>query len=1320
MKRPILLLALLWCAVSAFAAVTGTLMTDDGQPVAGAAVSIHAIETSQVRVARLVSDSPERVALAKTQSDSKGRFTFESPKDPLAILQIVARGYTPLLRTIERDEDAGAIVLARAEWKSGSVKAGGKPVAGATVVVSFGAAAHVTKTDAEGRYETAEPKNARILVLHPELAIVEDDTPFLPNRVANLNRVLSAGTSVEGKVVGADGQTPVAKATIFIDRWPVAESGEDGTFKVAHAPAKWSALMAQSGSFFGARTRDGRAEARPYVIKVEKGATVGGRITDAKTKVPIAGAYVRVGERRPFGFDRWSALTDAKGNFTLSVPAGAYMIFPSHPAYEGRATDVSVTAGQSVTKELTFTQLARVSGVVVDEERKPVAVATVTVQESRDRMEMVMRGTGPRDSRAVSGPDGRFSMRVSGDSDFKLRAAKRGLPAASSESIKVASGDRKSGVVISIPSGIAVTGKVTDRDGNPLSGVAVLARPAETGRRGMQRFMIGAFANPEDESVRTASDGTFSLRVIEGTYDFQLRREGFSSKNVRGKSITAAGTNTIEASLEPSVEISGRVTRGSSGVEGISIMGFLEGDPASAVSGPDGSFVLSGLSPGPVRVNLRKEDEMVGEMRTITAPGRDVVIELPVGTRVSGRVIDRNTRKPLTSFQVGMSQSRGGGGGMVMMAPPLLRSVTSDDGSFTLEHVPPGAMNLVAEAPGYSSARVNLHVEEGKPVDDLEVALDTGVKLVGKVTGPDGTALSDATVRISPMGGNVIRGTDKRTATNASGEYELDALEAGEETIEISHAKYLMSRKTVELKGRETRLDVQLEAGHRVSGVVVTESGAPVAEAEVQARGMTGGMPRAAKTDGSGSFELDSLSPARYTFVASKAGFTDGTVKDVDAAAGTPVRIVLSSGGTIFGFVRGLTAEELASATVQAYGTGVMSDAAVDASGAYRLEGAPAGTVRVMAVVQPRNFTGRKTSPAQTVQVAAGASQQVDLEFRSDTVISGRVVRNGRPVSGAQVSFSPRPGGAQTNASALTDESGSYSASGLEDGQYNVYVTDMQRFSTYTTTYEVRGASTFDIEYTATSVRGRVTDSSTGDPLENATVLMRAGSAQGPRGEQAIRTDAAGMFTFDVVPPGAYVVTANKEGFGNDAQNVTVGDRPLENLELRIARGEALTLKVIDARDGRQIGAYVSAFDAQGRVAHESRGIFGGGDTEVRMYLAPGMYHVTVAAPGYGTRHLNVRAPSSETVILSRGATILLRSKHSTRERVRLLDASGVVYPRQSYRPPFITMNPSPGTTPVDDVAAGSYTLQRLGPNDAVVESKQIMVGEGQTVDVEM
>ena len=62
-----------------------------------------------------------------------------------------------------------------------------------------------------------------------------------------------------------------------------------------------------------------------------------------------------------------------------------------------------------------------------------------------------------------------------------------------------------------------------------------------------------------DDLVRTSADGTFSMRVKEGSYDFAFAHEGFAPKALRAQAVTAA-TN-LEVTLEPSVEITGRVTR---------------------------------------------------------------------------------------------------------------------------------------------------------------------------------------------------------------------------------------------------------------------------------------------------------------------------------------------------------------------------------------------------------------------------------------------------------------------------------------------------------------------------------------------------------------------------------------------------------------------------------------------------------------------------------------------------------------------------------------------------------------------------------------
>lgn len=1319
-------------ALPATAAITGIVMTNDGQPVAGIRASIFASESSEARMTRLLSASPDRVPLATVQTDAKGNFSLPSPKEPVVDLRIEGRGYEPESRRVESDEDTGAIVLTKREMRSGTITAGGKPVPNATVVVSYGGAQYVAKTDEQGRYEAPDLKRATsIHVIHHDYAIDEPALLTGPPAPAALNRTLSPGVAISGKVVSADGKTPVAKATVYVNNWPLAASGDDGTFTIAHAPAKWTSLSARSGAMSAQRAY---AADKTFTLKLEKSATISGRITDTKSKLPVAGASVALvtgrGMMMVITGDGLSAMTDAKGVYSIPAPAGQYMLLLSHPAFEAQNAQVSVTTAQQLSRDYSMAQLARASGVVVDEEKRPVVAASIAPEAAGTDMRSFMPMRFMQSQRnVVSGPDGRFSIRMQPDSDLRLRATKKGLPQTRSDALHLAAGERKSGIVLTIPSGVAVSGRITDADGKGISGVAVTTAEATDGggRGGVMRriFTTGMQREDDDTTVTTASDGTFTMRLKEGTYDFGFKREGYAPKTMRAQNVAASGTNRIETTLDPAVEITGRVSRGGVGVPDVMINVIGEGSNM-IMTGPDGSFTIGGLAAGPVRVMFMKDAEFIQENRNLTAPARDVAIDVPAGGFIAGRVVEKGTRKPITSFQAGISLS-GGGGGMMIMRPPQLQSFTSDDGSFRLEHIPAGSVNLVANAPGYTSTRMTVDVAEGKTVSDVVLELDAGVRLTGKITGPNGSPLSDARVNvaISPTGGFARTGAQRNAVTDANGEYSLDSLEPGEETIEISHPKYIGTSRTVTLKGREVRLDVQLSGGQRVTGVVVTESGMPVPDADIEAFS-AGGSPRGARSNANGSFEFESLAPARYRFTASKQGYLEGSEDDVDVSAGAPLRLVLRTGGTIYGHVTGLSETELSSATVEARSGRAYASSVVDPSGNYRLEGAPVGTVQVSASVMSRSLIGRRSSASQTVEMQAGGSQQVNLDFNSDTVIRGRVTRNGAPMSSATVQFFPR-GGAGTTGSAYvsTDDQGNYSASGLEAGEYNVLVADMQRFSSYSTTYTVRGSATFDIDYKAARVRGHVIDALTNEPVTDASVSFRSASG-GPqemfRGTRAALSDANGDFMLDYVSPGSYAVTASREGYGNVMQEISITEAGRDDLELKLQRADGVTLRVIDGRDGRGLNARVTVFDMQGRVAWDNSTIFRIGASDdiapLSIPVSPGSYVATVTAQGYAPRTTSFTSPSSPTVALTPGGTILVQSKHAEPRRVRLIDASGMPYPRMSTRS-GTTMLP-PGALPMENVAPGAYTLQLLDADESVAATVQVVVREGETVRAEI
>jgi protocatechuate 3,4-dioxygenase beta subunit len=1325
------------------AAVIGTVINIDGKAITGAKVSLFAPEPISAQGPRLLSAEPQRKALAAGTTDSGGKFNLDVPKDQVVVdVRVEAAGYAPSGGRYAADDDAGAILLTQASSVLGTITAGGKPVANATVALYGDGGELMTKTDAEGHYSAPDPSKwaLRAIVLHPDYAIV--DELIGPNGAKKgPDFSMNAGVAVKGRVVSEDGQTPAADAQIFADGWPAVKSAADGSFTIAHAKKEWKNVQARSGSRVAQRARN--AGTSP-TLKLAKGGTVSGSVRDVKSQLPVAGVRVALAPSGAFGGREAThdTITDAKGNFTIApIVAGTYDARPTRPGYTiNGAQALTVKGADLVQKALYGTARGRISGTVIDEDKRPVAAAHLAARAAgrNDMFGMMSMPRGGGGSDGYSAPDGHFVLRnVETDADIQVDAVKRGYPAAKSPALKLANGERKSGLTITILRGMAVTGRVTDKDKKPLSGVGVEAiETSNDSMGGMRRVVMSNMAGRNDDLVRTGSDGTFSIRVKEGTYDLGFKREGYSAKTVRGTKVDA-NTKPVEVALDPGVEISGRVTRSGAGVEAVNVRAMSQGGFASAVTGPDGAFRISDLTPGQMMLMVSKQDSFIQEMRPVTAPAQDVIVDLPSGGRITGHVVDKASHQPVTSFMAGVTTSRSGGG-MVMMMPPMQRQFTSDDGSFVLEGIKPGSTQVVVNAPGYTTGRApNIEVEDGKTTPDIEVDVETGAKLSGRVTGPDGSPVAGVSVREDQMaasvGGRAMRfdATETSGTSDPNGDYSIDTLEPGEKTFTFSRSGYIAQQKTVTVAGsKETRLDVQLSNGLRATGSVVTDGGAPIPDAIVRAASaseMDGG--RQATTDGNGAFTIEALAPGHYTFTASKPGFAPGTLRDIDIASSGPVRVILKSGGVITGRVNGLTPPELEQTTVSASvsggggpfggGGGGAVSAAVDGSGNFRLEGAPSGTLRVSARTGAMFGGASKSAAPKTVELEPGGTAQVDIEFKSSTVIQGRIMRSNAPVANAQVTFIPRGAKSQTVSSASSDANGHYEVSSLDDGTYSVQVIEMARLSTFATQYEVHGSSTFDITIKTVTVRGRVVDASDTHPLNEATVDLRQTSGPSIFGGGGAQTDADGRFTIENVAAGTYQITADKSGYGHDSRQITIGDSSPDEVQFQLSPGDGILIRAIDTRDNTPLTVNVlRVVDAQGRDLPSSSGFFGNSSETVKLSLAPGVYTVTVMARNYAPQTISMPSPSQQVVRFSPGGTIVLHSKESTTRRVKLVDAAGVTHGLNPISQ-GISLLP-PGATQINNIAAGHYQLQILDNTDRVTKTVEIDVVDGQQRDYDV
>jgi protocatechuate 3,4-dioxygenase beta subunit len=1322
--------AVIAAAIPLFASITGNVIDREGRPIAGARVAIYPVETIDARRIRLLSKTPERTPLTTATSDSKGSFKLESPKELVVELQADAKGYGGELLRVERDDEGVTMMLGTAPMKQGTVTANGKPVAGATVVwIAGGGAESVATTDANGRYSVPDPSKSggRAIVIHPDYALHEDF--YGGPRKTELDQKIEPGVAISGKVVAADGTTPAAGAAIVVEGVALAKSGDDGTFNVAHAPKRWETLEARMGDRVGSRASNSKSAA----VKLGPAASLTGVVRDSKTQQPVAFAEVRLshssaGFRFTPDLNSISTITDAKGAFSFSgIHSGNYDLMTIRPGYAVAPASVAVTTAQHAQKTLTAIPQARISGTVVDEDKRPVAGALVnaTAAGSDGNPGFMNFNFGGRRG-AVSGPDGRFVVATTREGDVIIDALKKGYPQVKSPTFKISAGERKSGIVLTIPRGVAVKGRVTDASGKPLSGVNVVASAAEQsggGPVGMRRMMLNlARGGNDDDNVQTGSDGTFTIRLKEGMYDVGFRRESFAPKSARAVQVNAM-TKPIEIKLDAGVEITGIITRGGTPIPDVNV-GALGSDLQTfGTSGPDGRFTIADLTPGSYMLVVNKQEDFIQQMKNVTAPARDVAFDLPPGGRVTGHVVDKMTHQPVTSFQAGVSTSRSGGG-MMIMTPPMLKSFTSDDGSFTLDNVPAGTQQVVANAPGYTTGKVpSVVVEEGKATSDIEVGLETGVKLTGRVTGSDGAPLAGASVR-ADSNDRIIRMmmNDTGATTDSNGEYTIDSLEPGDKAFAFSRSGYLTESRTVSLNSKENRLDVQLSAGIRISGVVVTDAGAPVPEASVRASSAaSSGFGRSTRTDASGAFMIEGVAPGHYTFTASKDGFADAIQRDFDVSSGAPLRLTLGSGGTVTGHVGGVAESDLASVTVYIRSSsGGATSVPVDQGGNFRAQGAPIGTLRVSADIM-KGFTERRTTDVKSVELAPGGSAQVDLEFNSQTTIRGLVTRNGVPLQSAAVQFTPAQGSSTSTSSRIsTDDKGNYTATGLADGTYNVAVIEL-RLNPYTTTYEVHGSSTFDIPIKSTTLRGRVTDSASGDPIDGATVQFRLKAGNDPMSmisERTTTTDANGVFVLDAIAAGNYSAAANKDSYGSGKADVTVGDSAPPDVELRLSKIDGVLLKVTDARDGRTLAAQVVVYDLAGQVAWDPGFSMGSSPEAVSIPVPPGQYRAVVSAPGYAAQSVPITSPSKPSLGLTPGGTLMIHSSTSALQRGRLVTPGGTIYTRPFNRDGSFGI--AGATSQIGNVQPNQYKLEMLGPGGLVTKSVSVTIIEGTVTNVDI
>ena len=230
---------------------------------------------------------------------------------------------------------------------------------------------------------------------------------------------------------------------------------------------------------------------------------------------------------------------------------------------------------------------------------------------------------------------------------------------------------------------------------------------------------------------------------------------------------------------------------------------------------------------------------------------------------------------------------------------------------------PAGAMEVAIDAPPSVGelARTSVEIPSVAPAS---AQLDAVGSLRIVVHYADGDPAPDVGLTVRESLREVPNPLFRRLRTDDVGQVRVAELRPG--VFIVWTDRQAMQHKQVDVvAGTETEFVLELEPGIDLSGIVVNDVDAPVADALVVVAGWAASEPRAiCRTDASGRFSLRQVS--RMTNVTARAvGYAPAPFHSVTAGAGAEVdvRIVLSgAGGSVHGQVFDPSGQPVADASV--------------------------------------------------------------------------------------------------------------------------------------------------------------------------------------------------------------------------------------------------------------------------------------------------------------------------------------------------------------------------------------------------------------------
>ncbi len=828
---------------------------------------------------------------------------------------------------------------------------------------------------------------------------------------------------LEGQVITAD-EAPVAGALVAIDARPprVAKTAEDGSFFFDKLVARNYEVVAQAEQGAAGPVVARLSETNdPIVLILAPGGTLKVHVTAADGGENISNATVELR-----GISERSSAVDAKGHVVFShVPVDRYDVVATAAGYAPQRSSVRISRSGAVAEvSLAMKRGAKVAGIVVDADGKPVPGARVMYQGASD---WSVRAD-PRLDQVLTGANGYFSIDALPSGTFRFVAKAKGHAMGTSELTKLDGITDTTDVRIEMEASATLVGRVLSLTGEPVAAarVRVAAKSAGMVRRS------GAV-----RQVYTDDQGKYEIGELRRRDHEVVAMHESASSEIASANL-AAPPHSLELDLTLSVTgtIAGIVVDSQEepigGAQVTVLPDFRKGSGRSAsdwrmrgmsteLTDAGGRFRVSGLQPEKdYRVRaIPGSSNNAGRAWLsdgIEARSGDdnVRIVLPADGGIRGKVLLENGEAP-ELFTVSVGWRRG-------------TPFSSKDGSFDLSELPPKTFTLTIHGPGIDESRVEeVVVKEGDYTDVGTITVSKGRTISGTVLDSGGSPAAGAIVSAGRVifgdgssakasGGSrnpLARGT-KAATSNEDGQFTLYGVVMGDLSIVADH-ETLGRSMPISAQQSSSSMEgivLQLQKTGALEGIVSKngspEEGVVVTATSVKFPGVTFNV--ASGSDG--SYRFDRLIADTYRvkamFGASPMSgmsfFAETTSVSVDSTAnlnidfvegGVTVRVTLSAEKDL-GFSRvNIVGPDIVATTARELEAAMASNKGFESMG-MSISGRPAesknvlpGRYQLCAIVYPSEVSGMQGTMAymqregdnlpaqcQLLEVAEGTTEQ--------------------------------------------------------------------------------------------------------------------------------------------------------------------------------------------------------------------------------------------------------------------------------------------------------------------------------------------------------